>query len=106
MYIYNVMLFYIVKSQDAITAKWSGWTDDLSGMWEYNIEFFLLTPDPYGRLTEASPQAPVHAVSVSHSTGSHSTTYTPDDAGIYRYKTSVTHLSRVTHLIDNVNLLC
>lgn len=70
-------------AKNAIKPRWSGWTDDLSGMWEYVLEFFLLAPDPYGRLTEASPLAPVHAETVLHSSSIQYPMFIPDVAGIY-----------------------
>lgn len=67
----------------AIKPKWSGWTDDISGMSEYNLEIFRLTPDPYDRLIEAEPLNPNFSAIVQHSSKIMYPEYTPELPGIY-----------------------
>ncbi|XP_052809614.1 uncharacterized protein LOC128238075 [Mya arenaria] len=64
-------------------ALWSGWTDAMSGMWQYYLEVFKLTPNKDGRLEEATPIDPVYNITLNHTSGIMSSSYTPSEPGMY-----------------------
>ena len=70
--------------QDPITMRWAGWTDDLSGLWEYYVEVFKLSPDPFKRLTEMTPINPVFSSLMNHSLSIIYPTFQPSESGMYR----------------------
>lgn len=65
--------------------RWSGWTDDLSGLWQYYVEVFELRPNRDKRLTERSPLKPVFNKTIDHTKSSSAyATYLPKEPGMYR----------------------
>jgi hypothetical protein len=63
---------------------WSGWTDELSGIWEYYVEVFKLAPNINNNLVEAEPLKPVYSVTIPHSRGNISyPTFRPKEPGMY-----------------------
>ncbi|XP_053381408.1 uncharacterized protein LOC128549125 isoform X2 [Mercenaria mercenaria] len=70
-------------TKDPIEIYWSGWTDDLSQVWEYYIEVFKLSPDPYGRLIEMEPLSPLFNATIAHEPAIAYPTYKPNDPGMY-----------------------
>ena len=62
---------------------WSGWEDELSGVWEYYVEVFKLSPNIYGKLVEAEPLKPVYSKTVSHREILSYPRYTPKDPAMY-----------------------
>lgn len=70
----------------AVTAKWSGWTDDMSGVDEYLIEIFMLSPNSDGRLVEKEPLDPVQSFQKDHTgfRNVHNQSFVPNEPGMYR----------------------
>ncbi|XP_053393450.1 uncharacterized protein LOC123562440 isoform X2 [Mercenaria mercenaria] len=53
-------------TKNPISMYWSGWTDELSGVLEYYVEVFKLTPDAYNKLVEMEPLSPVFNTTIPH----------------------------------------
>lgn len=70
-------------TKDPIEIYWLGWTDDLSGLWEYYVEVFKLSPDPYKRLVEMEPLKPVFAKNITHEENIVYPSYRPREPGMY-----------------------
>ncbi|XP_052799359.1 uncharacterized protein LOC128230970 [Mya arenaria] len=66
-----------------IRASWSDWTDAMAGMWQYYMEVFKLAPNRDERLVEATPINPVYNKALNHTNGEMSSSYTPDEPGMY-----------------------
>ncbi|KAL3832352.1 hypothetical protein ACJMK2_024004 [Sinanodonta woodiana] len=98
---------------EEITSKpieiyWGGWRDDLAGMWQYYLEIFQLSPDPYGRLVEMDPLSPIFTQLISE-TAPHYANYTPPEPGMYSVLLEVrdmannSKIARRLCLYDNVS---
>ncbi|WAQ93645.1 hypothetical protein MAR_006116 [Mya arenaria] len=70
-------------TRSTIQARWSGWTDAMSGMWQYYIEVLKLAPNRDERLEESTPIDPVFSETLNHTDGEMSSSYTPDEPGMY-----------------------
>ncbi|XP_052796107.1 uncharacterized protein LOC128228685 isoform X2 [Mya arenaria] len=66
-----------------IQARWSGWTDAMSGMWQYYIEVFKLAPNRDERLVEVTPIDPVYKETLNHTKGEMISSYRPEEPGMY-----------------------
>ncbi|KAH3833710.1 hypothetical protein DPMN_107023 [Dreissena polymorpha] len=67
----------------AISPRWSGWTDDLSGLAYYYVEVIRLKTNIYSELIEMEPLSPVFSY-MEKNTGSPTfPTYTPPSAGMF-----------------------
>ncbi|XP_052280020.1 uncharacterized protein LOC127877806 [Dreissena polymorpha] len=67
----------------AISPRWSGWSDDLSGLAYYYVEVFRLQPNIHNELIEMEPLSPVFSY-MEKNTGSLTfPTYTPQSAGMF-----------------------
>ncbi|KAK3603157.1 hypothetical protein CHS0354_042990 [Potamilus streckersoni] len=77
-------------------------------MWQYYLEIFKLSPDPYGRLVEVEPLKPIHTQLISE-TDLHYATYTPKEPGMYsvlletRDMANNSKIARRLFLYDNVS---
>ncbi|KAL4222693.1 hypothetical protein ACF0H5_018734 [Mactra antiquata] len=98
-------------TKEPIRPRWKGWTDDLSGMWQYYVELFKLNPDPYGRLVETEPVGPKFTATVEHNSSMAYPTITPPAPGMYSLLVEardVSNNSRITRrfvLYDNVSTI-
>ncbi|XP_052796120.1 uncharacterized protein LOC128228694 [Mya arenaria] len=70
-------------TRSTIQTRWSGWTDAMSGMWQYYIEVLKLAPNRDERLEESTPIDPVFSETLNHTDGEMSSSYTPDEPGMY-----------------------
>ncbi|KAH3833714.1 hypothetical protein DPMN_107027 [Dreissena polymorpha] len=67
----------------AISPRWNGWSDDLSGLAYYYVEVFRLKPNIHNELIEMEPLSPVFSY-MENNTGSPTfPTYTPPSAGMF-----------------------
>ncbi|KAL3832342.1 hypothetical protein ACJMK2_023994 [Sinanodonta woodiana] len=98
-----------------ITSKpigiyWGGWSDALAGMWQYYLEVFKLSPDPYGRLIEMAPLNPIYTQFINE-TAPHYANYTPPEPGMYSVLLEVRDMAnnsktaRRLCLYDNVSIV-
>ncbi|WAQ93644.1 hypothetical protein MAR_006115, partial [Mya arenaria] len=70
-------------TSSTIKARWSGWTDSMSGIWQYYMEVFKLAPNRDERLEEATPIDPVFNRILNYTGGEISISYTPAEPGMY-----------------------
>ncbi|XP_060601820.1 uncharacterized protein LOC132755046 [Ruditapes philippinarum] len=70
-------------TKDPIKILWSGWIDELCGVWEYYVEVFKLTPDRYDKLIEAEPLKPVFTKTITHNRNIAFPSYKPEEPGMY-----------------------
>ncbi|XP_033761790.1 uncharacterized protein LOC117343520 [Pecten maximus] len=73
-------------TKEPINARWSGWSDGLSGVADYTLEVFKLSPNQFSKvLEEARPLDPVKLFRMNHTNFGleYTKIYTPPEAGMY-----------------------
>ncbi|XP_053393446.1 uncharacterized protein LOC123564849 [Mercenaria mercenaria] len=81
----TILLIEEEFTKNPIKMFWSGWTDDLSGVWEYYVEIFKLSPNPKDnyKLVEMKPLSPLFTNTSTHRKNIYYPTYMPDKPGMY-----------------------
>ncbi|XP_052812777.1 uncharacterized protein LOC128240263 [Mya arenaria] len=80
-------------TKNPITPKWSGWFDDLSGLFEYRLEAYLLEPNIHDELIELNPLSPVFTYTENNTNNVEFPTFTPPRSGMFSVLLTATDTS-------------